>query len=155
MDGKNGQIRPFSDRDLKPISLRVHPGKVFVTGRAVHHDAIPKAHPVDNQIINNPAIRPEHGAVEGLPRLFQLGNVISEQMAQVPLRISPAHIYDGHVGYIKYACRVTNLVVFLYLRAVIDRHVPAGEVDDFRAGVEVLLVKRSASSHGRRPEIGL
>ena len=152
MDGKNGQIRPFGDRDLESISLRVHPGQVFATGRAIHHDAIPKAHSVDNQIINDPAIRSQHGAVEGLPRLFQPGNVISEQMAQVPLRISPAHIDDSHMGYIKYAYRVTNLVVFLNLRAVIDRHVPAGEVDNFRAGVEVLLVKRSAFSHGRRPE---
>ena len=115
MDCKNGQIRPFSDRDLEPISLRVHPGQVFVTGRAIHHGAIPKTHPVDNQIIDDPAIRSQHRAVEGLPRLFQPGNVISEQMAQVPLRISPAHIDDSHMGYIKHACRMTNLVVFLNL----------------------------------------
>ena len=68
-----------------------------------------------DQIINHPSVCPQHGAVEGLPQLCQLGNVIGEQMAQVPIRISPAHIDDRHVGHIKYACGVTHLIVFLNL----------------------------------------
>ena len=45
------------------------------------------------------------------------------------------------------ACGAANGVVLADLRAVLDRHIPAAEIDDAGAQLVVKIVKRSASTH--------
>jgi hypothetical protein len=52
-----------------------------------------------------------------------------------------------HVGDVEQAASGANGVVFLDLRAVVDRHVPAAEVDHFGAEFAVGGIERSLLEH--------
>jgi hypothetical protein len=58
------------------------------------------------------------------------------------------HVDDGHVGDIEYTAITSDLMVFFHLRAVMQRHVPAAEINHFRAECHMLVIKGSALTHG-------
>ncbi len=79
-----------------------------------------------------------------MPGVVELGHVVGQQMAQVGAGIGAGEIQRAHVGNIEHAGVGAHGVVFLDLRAVVDGHLPAGEIDHLGAGGEVGIVEGSA-----------
>ncbi len=65
--------------------------------------------------------------------------------------LSPREIDDAHVRDVEDAGGAAHGVVLADLRAVLDGHVPAAEIDEAGAQLVVKVVKRSASSHCGSP----
>ena len=83
-----------------------------------------------------------------LPGTLQLVDVVGEQMAQELARARAVQVDDGHVRDVEHAGVAAHLLVLLDLRAVVDRHVPAAEVDHLRAERAVGFVEDGLLGHG-------
>ncbi len=86
----------------------------------------------------------EHAGVERLAGLRQLRDVVREQAPQKIADALSAQVDDAHVRDVEHAGVAPHRVVFLDLRAVHDRHVPAAEIDHAGAGGDMRLVERCA-----------
>ena len=69
------------------------------------------------------------------------------QEASAFVRLSLEHIHaltgqvdHGHVRNIKHARILANIIVFLDLGAIIDRHIPAGKIDQLAAVSQMLII---------------
>ena len=72
-----------------------------------------------------------------MPGSRELRDVVGEQAAQVVAHAVAAQVDDAHVRDVEHAGVATHGVVLLDLRAVVDRHVPAAEVDGAGPGRHV------------------
>jgi len=54
---------------------------------------------------------------------------------------------DGHMGNIEHSGMPAHGMMFLFLRAVVQRHIPATEIHDLGAGFNVLLMFRCLLAH--------
>ena len=79
------------------------------------------------------ALLVEHAAVERLAGLLELGDVVREQLPQERAHARAAQVDDAHVRDVEHAGVAPHRVVLFDLRAVVERHVPAGEIDHARA----------------------
>ncbi|MNY37217.1 hypothetical protein D3C86_1717630 [compost metagenome] len=79
---------------------------------------------------------------------MQTLHVIGQQVLQVGLGLAAADIDHAHVGDVEDPAVAAHLMVFLDLRAIVQRHVPATEVDHLGAQGEVQVIERGALSHG-------
>jgi hypothetical protein len=52
------------------------------------------------------------------------------------------------VGYIEHTAIAAHLMVFLDLRAVMQRHIPTAKIDHLRAEGEMKVIQRRTLSHG-------
>jgi hypothetical protein len=52
------------------------------------------------------------------------------------------------VGYIENPAIAAHLMVFLDLRAVMQRHIPTAKIDHLRAEGEMKVIQRRTLSHG-------
>ena len=96
---------------------------------------------VEDQIVDDAALGIEQRAVDG-PAGRGLGRIVGEHAGKERQRLLASQVDDGHVRNVEYARRAPHRVVFGHLRAVVERHRPAGEGRHARAGGDVLRVKR-------------
>ena len=68
------------------------------------------------------------------------GDVVCQQVPQESLAALTREIDNRHVRDVEDPRVAAHGVVFFFLRAVMQRHVPAAEVDDARVGGDVLVV---------------
>ncbi len=110
--------------------LLLHPGDIFFSGAGVDHQAEPAlVDEVDDQVVDDEALRVEHAGVQGLARYLQLVDVVGQQAAQEGAHVVALDVDHAHVGYVEHADVGTHRVVFFDLRTIVDRHVPAAEID--------------------------
>ena len=102
---------------------------------------------VDDQIVDHAACFIQHRAVECAARGFQLVDVIGKQAQQESFGLAAAKVGGAHVRYVEHAAILTDGMMFLDLRTVVQRHVPATEVDHAGAQLAVLVVKNCFLRH--------
>jgi hypothetical protein len=120
----------------------LHPGHVLVGGAGIDDDAPGGVGEViDDQVVDHAAFRVQHAGVQRLARFDQLGHVVGDEAAQEGLAAGADEVEGQHVGDVEHAGVTAHGVVLLDLGAVIDRHVPAGEVDHAGACRDVGGVK--------------
>jgi hypothetical protein len=122
-----------------------HPGDVLRRGAGVHHDAVALGREeIHDQVVDHAAGFVQHAGIQRLARHGQPGHVVGQQAAQVVAGAGSGEVQRAHVGNVEHAGVAPHGVVFLDLRAVMDGHLPTGEIDHLRAGGEVGCVERSA-----------
>ena len=89
----------------------------------------------------------EHAAVERLAGRREAADVVGEQPQQQRADAGTAQVDRAHVRDVEHARVAPHGVVLLDLRAVVDRHVPAAEIDHARAGRDMEVIERCSSSH--------
>ncbi len=82
-----------------------------------------------------------------MPGSVSLRDVVGQQAAQVVAHAIAAQVDHAHVRDVEHAGVAAHGVVLLDLRAVVDGHVPAAEVDGAGPGRDVGIEKRCAQSH--------
>ena len=149
LHGQHGKVSAVLQGDIEALRLCLHPGEIFFAGGAVHDQAVRLTRPVDNQVIDDPAGLVAHGRVERLAIFLEAGDIIGQQALEIGGAVDTLQIDHGHVRHIEQTGITPHLMMFLDLGAVMDGHVPAAEIDHFRAGVEMGLVQRCPVSHGK------
>ncbi|MCY1394715.1 hypothetical protein D9M68_459440 [compost metagenome] len=148
LDGQHGQVGAFVDPHVEALAAGLHPGQVLVAGGGIDHQAIAAAGEVDDQVVDHPAPLIEHGAVERLAGGLQTLDVVGQQVLEPGLGLGTGNVHHGHVGDVEDAAIATHLVVLLHLGTVVQRHVPAAEIDHLGSQSQVLVMQWSALSHG-------
>jgi hypothetical protein len=119
----------------KAADLPANPGVVFVFGAGVDYEEIViGAETMDEDIVDEGSLRSEQGGVLGLA-VFETGSVVHGDVLNGGQRAGTAELNLAHVGDVKQtdggadgemlgedACSGTG---------VLDRHIPAAEVDHF------------------------
>ena len=131
----------FGQRHIETGAMLPHPGQILVPrGRIDHRTESPGPEKVDDQVIDDPARVVQHAGVECTTRRFQLGNVIGQQILQIPQRAGTLEIDNRHVRDIKHTGIATDGMMLIDLRPVMQRHVPATEIDNARIGGDVTFI---------------
>ncbi|MCY1528743.1 hypothetical protein D9M68_638600 [compost metagenome] len=60
---------------------------------------------------------------------MQAFDIIRQQVLQIGFGLTAADVDHGHMGNVEDSAIATHLMVFLDLRAIVQRHIPAAEVD--------------------------
>jgi len=124
------------------------PGEILVGRAGVDNEPVPRAVAVvDDQIVDDAGGFVQHAAVERLARSRQPRDVVGKQPAQELARPRTFQVDDPHVRDIEHAGVAAYCVVFLDLRAVVQRHVPAAEINEPRAELAVPVVQRCVQGH--------
>ena len=131
LHGEHRGLHHFGDGYRIRRRLLLYPRQVLVARRGIDDEAKPGlVHEVDDEIVDDTAGLVEHGGVERLAGVFQLGDIIGEQVAQEFAHARAVQIDDGHVRDVENAGALAHRVVFVFLRTVVQRHVPATKIDD-------------------------
>ncbi|MCY1174154.1 hypothetical protein D9M73_143430 [compost metagenome] len=99
------------------------------TGGGVVDQAIAGFRAVDDQIIDHAALFVQQWAIQRLAGVVEAGHIVGQQALQPNSGISAVDIDHGHMGDIEDAAIAAHLVVLLDLRAIVQGHVPATEID--------------------------
>ncbi len=127
--------------DLESGGAGPDPGQILVARARVDHGAVPaRVEEIDDQIVDDAGVFPEHAAVERLARLREPCHVVRQQQAQKFAHPRTAQVDHAHVRDIEHARRASHRQVLFDLRPVIDGHVPTTEVNDARTAREVQIV---------------
>ena len=148
-----GERRIRRDLDHEGPARRFHdlaaePGEIFPRPARIHHQTKPFfAEQIHDQVVDHPARMVEHAGIERAPRLAQLVHIVGEGTAQKCARAVAVHIDGEHVRDVEHPGIAPHRVVFLDLGAVVDRHVPAAEIDHARPQGPVGGVERGGLEH--------
>ena len=143
MNGNHRQIAPGDELDIKTFRLLLHPGQILVGRAGIDYEAELRGfEEVDDQVVQYPPGFIQQAGIEGFARPGQLGDVIGQQAAQPARGIGAGQVDRQHVGNIEHAGVRAYRLMFFDLRAVMNRHVPAGKIDHFRAVQGMLGVER-------------
>jgi hypothetical protein len=83
-----------------------------------------------------------------LPGWTSFATSFASRCRQVLADARAAQVHGAHVRDVEHARVAAHRVVLLELGAVVERHVPAAEVDHARAEFDVSRVERSPECHG-------
>ena len=97
---------------------------------------------INDQIVDHAAIRIQHAGVQRLAEVLEPVDVVGDQVAQELPNLPATEVDHGHVRNIEYAGIRAYGVMLLLLGAIVQRHVPAAEIDDAGIRGHVLIVKR-------------
>ncbi len=123
------------------LGRRVYPRHVLVARGGVHYHAEPQViHVIDDEIVDHATLGGEHAAVQSLAFGLELVDVVGQQQAEEIADLGALHVHHVHVRDIEHPAVIPHLVVFLDLGAVVQRHVPAAEVHDLGAHLEMVVV---------------
>ena len=129
------------------------PREVLLRGRGVHHDAKPRfAEEVHDEVVEHVAGGVEQARVERLAGLLQLVDVVGQGPAQEIAGRRALDVEHAHVRHVEHAGIAPHGVMLVDLRAVVQRHVPAAEIDHPGAVLAVQGVERSGADQGVLPE---
>jgi hypothetical protein len=126
--------------------LLLDPGEILgASGGVNHQPEVRLVKEVHDQVVDDATALVQHARVQRLAGDLQLVDAVGQQVAQKFAGARAMQIDHRHVRDVEHAGVAPHGVMFLDLRAVIDRHVPAAEVDHARAeramgGVEYGLV---------------
>ena len=115
------------------ISLRSHATSLSVVPALTTMRNQSSREEVDDEVVEDAAVRAQQARIERLAGVLELVDVVGERIAQEIARAVAAQIERAHVRYVEHAGVAAHGVMLVDLRAVVDRHVPAAEVDHARA----------------------
>jgi len=138
LHGQHGEVRALDDVDAEFRSLPPHPREIAVARASIDDGAETRLfEKVNDQVVDDAARLIEHAAIERLAGHLQLVDVVGEKPLEELPHARTLEIGDAHVGDVEDARAATHGVVLGELGAVLQRHVPAAEVDD--PGAELLV----------------
>jgi hypothetical protein len=138
------------DRDVGGPATREHaePGDVLVRGAGVHDQAVCVAgQEVRDEVVDHPAPFVQQAGVEGAPGRIELRDVVRERVAEEVARTGTEDLDHAHVRHVEHARGAPHGMVLLDLGAVVERHLPACEVDEFRPRLPVDRVQHGRVGH--------
>jgi hypothetical protein len=148
LDRQHRQLRPFTDPGIELLGLFAQPREVFFASGGVDHKPVVRVvNIVDDKVIDDATLLVQHAGIKCLSAHRQLGHVVGQEVAKKFPGPLTGEVHDGHVRYVEDAGMLPYGVVLFLLRAVVQRHVPATEIDDARAGSDVLIKKRRFFCH--------
>jgi hypothetical protein len=143
LHGNHRQVGALDHIDIERLRLAAYPGKVFFTRRCVDdHPVVGVADVIDDQVINDTALLIQHACVQRLAVFLEPRNIIGDEVPQELARTISAKVHNSHVGDIKYTGMLSHRMMFFFLRSIVQRHIPAAEIDDSSACFHVLVVMR-------------
>ena len=132
--------------------MRAHPGEVLVARAGVDDQAEPGlVEEIDDQVVDH-AAAPRSACsctapCPGLSAWRRRWRAGAQELAHP----RAARVDDAHVRDVEHAGVAAHRVVLLDLRAVVDRHVPAAEIDHAGAQLDVQVIERCASAQELLP----
>jgi hypothetical protein len=90
------------------------------------------AQEIDDQVVENAAVRSKQARVKGLARYLQLVDIVRKREPQEIARAGSDQINGAHVRHVEHARVAPHRMVLFDLRTVVDGHVPATEIDHAR-----------------------
>ena len=136
------------NRNLGGALVPCDPRHDLGTIRCVHDHAKPVRPPVDQHIVQNAAALVADQSISDLALLHRRGVVGENPLDQVQ-RVRPLEPQPAHVTDVKNPRRRSDRLMFLNDAAVLNRHVPAGEIDYASAVGHVPIIERSALGQDR------
>ena len=133
--------------------MLMNPGKILIARRSIHnHAVVVVCDVVDDQVVDDTTGFVEHARVQRLAVVLEPRHVVREQVAQEVTSALALQVDDGHVRYVEHAGLITHGMMLFLLRTVVQRHVPATEIDDPRSGLEMLFVMWCFQTHEVTPK---
>ena len=152
LHSKHGEFGTLDHADVERFGLLANPRKIFFPRRRVDDQPIVRvADEIDDQVVDHAALLIEHAGIQRLAVVLELGHVVGHQLLQEFANALAREIDDRHVRYVEHAGTLANGEMLLFLRTIVQRHVPAAEIDDTRAGFDVLVIERSFQTHSTGP----
>ncbi|MNS62652.1 hypothetical protein D3C72_957210 [compost metagenome] len=148
LDGKDGQVGADLEVHGKTITLQLQPVEHLGAGSGVGDQAVAVFRTVHDQVVDHPALRLQQRAVQRLAGVVEAGHVVGQQTLQPGSGVATIDIDHGHVGNIEHPAIAAHLMVLLDLRAIVQGHVPATEIDRLGAKRQVQVIQKRALSHG-------
>ena len=143
------KVGALADQHVEGLCLGGDPGQVLVARRCIDHGAEEiLGEEIDDQVIDHAAFGIQHARVQRLAGYLELVDVVGQQMAQELARARPVHVDNGHVRNVEHAGVAAHGMMLLDLRTVVERHVPAAEIDHLGAKRTVRIVEYSLARHG-------
>ena len=142
------EVAALGDAGIERAGLRTDPRQVLLAGRGVDHQ--PEeilGEEIHDQVVDDPALLVEHAGVERLAGFLQLVDRVGEQVPQERAHVGTMQVDHGHVADVEHAGVAAHQVVLVDLRAVVDRHVPAAEIDHLGAERAMGLVEDRLLGH--------
>jgi len=158
LHGDDRQVAARHDGDIElPVGeAGSHPGEILLGGAGVDdHAVLAVGDEIDDQVVDDAAGFVEHGAVERLAGFLELVDVVGDEAQQEGPGIGAGDIDGAHVRDVEHAAVAAHGMVFLDLRTVVKRHVPAAEIDHAGAKPAMGLVEDSFLSHFKSLEKGV
>jgi hypothetical protein len=159
---QDAEIAALIDVDAVSRGLPAQPGQILVGGAGIDHQPEPLlANEVDDEIVDDTAGLVQHARVQcftaaargGGRRLAgqpELGHIIGQQVPQELARARPVQVDNAHVRHVEHAGGLAYRVMLVKLRGVLDRHFPAGKIDQPGAKGLVFGVQRGFLEHAVR-----
>ena len=147
------QVRALGHADAVRRRMTVDPRQVLLAGGGIDHQAeVVLAHVVDDQVVDHAALLVQHAGVERLARHLELVDIVRDQMAQERAAAVAVQVDHGHVRDIEHPGAAAHDVVLVDLRTVVQRHVPAAEIDHLGAQLAMASIQRRLrEGHGEAP----
>ena len=115
-----------------------NPGEILLRGSGIDDQPKPiLALKINNEVVNHAALLVEHAGVQRFAWHLEFGDIVGDQMPQKFARACAVQIHRRHVRHVEHAAARAHRVMLLELRAVMNRHVPAGEIHQL--GAEALV----------------
>jgi hypothetical protein len=133
LNRQHRQIVAFAPSRAEAFGDGRDPGQILVAGGGVQHQPVADFAPVvDDQVVNHAACFVQHAGIERLAGI-QAGDIVGQQMAQQCAgRRGVGEIHDRHVRHVEQAGGAAHPMVFVELRTVVQRHIPAAEIHQLR-----------------------
>jgi hypothetical protein len=145
LHGDHREIAPLRHRDAVARRVLADPREILVARAGIDDEPEPLlVEVVDDEIVDDAARLEQQAAVERLAGDAQFRDIVGQQPFEERSNLRAFEIDDAHVRYVEHARIAPHRVMLLDLRAVIDRHVPAAEVDHAGAEVDMRLEERCA-----------
>ena len=152
-EGADLEARLRRAREDRPGLRRLlaDPGDVLLGGAGIDDETeVFGAAAVDDQIVDHAALRVEHAAVHRAA-VGDAADVIGQQATQETFRLRPLQVDGAHVRDVEEPGAAAHGMVFLELAAVMQGHLPAGEIHHPAAGVDMGLEQYGVLGHGEGP----
>ncbi len=152
LDRDQREIGARNDGDIERAAQRelAEPGDVLVRGAGVDDQPICLVRDeVRDQIVHHAALPVQEARVERAARRVEPGDVVRERKAEEVARTGAEDLDHAHVRHVEHARRTPDGVMLLDLRAVMEGHLPAGEIDELRPRFAVDGVQRGRLEQAR------
>jgi hypothetical protein len=140
LHGDHGEIAAGLDPHLgcQAVALDLDPGQVLVGATGVDHHPEPGlVEEVDDEVVDDAAALVQHAGIQRAAAGLQLVDVVGEEFSQEIARARAADVDRQHVRDVEHAGIVAHDVVLVELRTIMQRHFPAGEIDQLGVGLAV------------------
>ncbi len=124
---QHGQVVAWTENHVEAGLLCAQPGQIGFPAGGIEHQPKPiGAEAVDQQVIDDAGLFVQQAGVQRLAA-GDARDIAAQHPAQVVVGLRATQVRLRHVRHVEHAGAGAHRVVFIQLRAVMQRHVPAGK----------------------------